>query len=250
MNDVTCPRLAIKAAALLCCSAAIPSLAAADTIETFNLGSGSVLAGNATTPPSAFCALASNCPSSPTYGLSASDPLIGSISFDVTTDKMTFDLVLTQNASFGSLTVGAGSSFVATAVNPVSVEVGSSTSGARTTYTIVANPSAAPTPTVQANLTLPSGVTETQNLPSIPGIECSAVTKGGIPTSGSCSLTLGTALSGPGALQIAQGGTTYDGVMSISANLVPVPLPPTGMLLIGGLFGLGAFAARRNTSRV
>jgi hypothetical protein len=249
MNDVTFQRRAMTAAAFLCCSAAIPNLAAADTVETFNLSSGSVLAGNATTPPSAFCALARNCPTSPTYGLSASDPLSGSISFDVTTNTLTFDLVLTQNATFGSLTVGAGSSFVATAVNPVSVEVGSSTSGARTTYTIVANPSAAPTPTVQANLILPAGVSETQNLPSIPGIACSVVTKGGLPTSGSCSLTLGTALSGPDALQIAQGGTTYGGVMSISANLVPVPLPPSAIFLVGGLFGLGAFAARRNASR-
>lgn len=57
----------------------------------------------------------------------------------------------------------------------------------------------------------------------------------GSQTGGSCSLLIGTPLAGSGALQITQGGTTYDGVMSLGANLTPVPLPASLLLLLGGL---------------
>jgi hypothetical protein len=197
-----------------------PMTAAADTILSFDLTSGSVLAGNATTPPTAFCVTSSSCPSTPTFALDSNDPLSGTLSVDVTNDTMSFDVTLTQNATLGSLTLDAGSSFVAT---DIAVQVAKSGS----TYTIAPPTIAA---SVAANLLLSSGFTETESSPNIPGIECSVKSSGG-----SCSLTIGTALGGANSLEIAQSGTSYNGVMSISANLTPVPLPASGLLLVSGL---------------
>jgi len=224
------------AVALIGLATLLPRIVAADTILSFNLGSGSVLAGNATNPSSAFCGVASNCPTTPTFSLSTSEPLSGAVSFDLTNDTMSFDLTLTQDASFGSLTLFGGSSFVATSAG---VDVSSSGSGASKTYIFSPSTTAA---TVAANLILSSGFTETAATPTIPGIECT-----GSQSGGSCSLLIGTPLAGPGALQIAQGGTTYDGVMSIAANLTPVPLPSSLVLLLGGLGALVLAATGRRT---
>jgi hypothetical protein len=217
----------IGAVVLTSIAALMPRLAAADTVLTFDLGSGSVLAGSATDPPSAFCAATSTCPTTPTFGLATSEPLTGTVSFDITNDTMTFDLTLTQNATFGALTLDSGSSFVATSASPVSVDVSSSGHGAATTYIFSPGSTAS---TVSTDLILSSGFSETASQPTIPGIECT-----GSQTGGSCSLLIGLPLAGTGALQIAQGGTTYDGVLSISANLTPVPLPASVWLMLGGL---------------
>jgi hypothetical protein len=226
---------AIAAATCLALSA-VPRPASADTILTFDLISGSVLAGNPTTPPSAFCATGSLCPGSPAYGLAASEPLSGTVSFDLTKDTMSFDLTLAQNAAFGALTVDAGSTFVATSQG---VTVGSTTKGGVTTYTFAPGS----TDTVVTNLLLSAGFTATQNTPSMPGIECSATTR-----SGSCSLTIGTPTdSGSGSLLINSGGTSYNGVLSVSANMTPVPLPASVWLVLGGL-GTMLFTVSRRRS--
>jgi hypothetical protein len=107
---------------------AIPSAAFADTVLTYNLNSSSDLAGSGASP-SAFCTAGTNCPgTSPAFELTQNAPLSGTISIDVTNSTMSFDLTLTQNASFGNgLTLNAGSSFVASTATPVSVGISSST---------------------------------------------------------------------------------------------------------------------------
>lgn len=227
---------AIAAAACAALSAA-PRPASADTVLSYDLNTGSVLAGNATTPPSAFCLTGSLCPGSPTYGLGTSEPLSGTVSFDLTTDTMTFDLTLTQNASFGGLTVDSGSTLVAT---NQAITVGSSTNGKGvTTYSF----SPGTSDTVVATLLLSSGFTETQNSPTMPGIECSAASNS---TSGSCSLTIGAPTgSGSTSLLINGGGTAYNGVLSVSANLTEVPLPGSVWLMLGALGGLLYVVSRR-----
>jgi hypothetical protein len=203
---------------------AVPQPASADTIVAFDLVSGSVLAGNSTNPPSAFCAPSSLCPSSPTYGLAVSEPLSGTVTLDLTTDTMSFDLTLTQNATFGGLTVDSGSSFIATNDSVTVKKSG-------TTYSVSPGTT---TDTVLANLLLSSGFTETQSSPSMPGIECSATA-----ASGSCSLTIGTPTSsGANSLLINGGGNSYNGVLSVSANLSAVPLPASVWLMLGGLGAL------------
>lgn len=207
---------------------AVSQPAAADTVVTFDLTAGSVLAGNPSTPPSAFCTTLALCPTSPSLGLAASEPLSGSVSFDLTKDTMSFDLTLAQNAAFGGLTVGSGSTFVATNQG---VTEGSSTSGGVTTITFA--PGAADS-AVTTLLLQTAGFTETQSSPAMTGIECSENGR-----TGSCSLTIGELTgSGPGSLLVNGGGTTYNGVMSVSANLTAVPLPPSLWLI---LTGLGAF---------
>ena len=213
-----------RAAALLALAAALPKLASADTILSFQLGSGSVLAGNASFPPTAFCVDTSSCPSTPTFALSASDPLCGTLSLDVTTDTLSFDLTLTQNATLGGLTLDAGSSLIA---NNMKVAVGSSTSKGVTTYTFAPG---SPASDITANLLMNSPFTQTASQVSIPGIACSASA-----ANGSCSLTIGNALSGANSLEISNGTTSYNGVLSISANLTPVPLPAAFGLFASGL---------------
>lgn len=212
-----------------------PTSAAADTILSFNLGSGSVLAGNATTPPTAFCGTTSACPGTPTYGLASNDPLSGTVSFDTTTDTMSFDLTLTQNATLGAIVLDAGSAFVGSAIS-VAVSSTTSKSGV-TTYSFAPGTTES---AITASLVPGSSFTVTENTPLIPAIECSATS-----SSGSCSLTIGTALGGADSLEITQSGSTYNGVMSISANLSAVPLPASSLLFLGGLASLLAAARRR-----
>jgi hypothetical protein len=222
--------VSILAAAVLASIALMaPRTAAADTILSFDLTSGSVLAGNPAVPVSAFCVTSSNCPGvSPPFSLSSSEPLSGTVSFDLTTGAMSFDLTLTQNAVFGGLTVDAGSTLV---MNPQLVTFGTTVKNGVTTYNFSPGSFAE---TVTANLILPSGFTETAGTPTMPGIQCSATT-----ATGSCSLLIGTPLTGLGALTIAQGGTSYNGVLSVGTNLTPVPLPPSVWLMLGGLGCLG-----------
>lgn len=234
---------ALSLASLLGTISLWPTTAAADTVLNFSLGSGSVLAGNATTPPTAFCATSSGCPGTPTYGLSSNDPLTGTVSFDLTTDTMSFNLTLSQNATLGPIVLDAGSSFVGTSVW---VDYSSTTSKKGvTTYDFSPGTGTQPpgtTTSVTANLIPGSSFTVNDNQPAIPGIECSATSSG----SGSCSLTIGTSLPGANSLEVTTGGTGYNGVMSISANLVtPVPLPASGLLLVVGLTPLLAAAKRR-----
>jgi hypothetical protein len=234
----------VAATAVAVCAAlsAAPRTASADTILTYDLTSGSVLAGNATTPPSAFCLTGNLCPGTPAYGLATSEPLSGTVSFDLTKDTMSFDLTLSSAATFGSgPTVGSGSTLVAT---NQAITVGTSTNGKGvTTYTF--SPGTAGD-TVVANLLL-SGFTETQSSTSMPAIECSASSGS---TSGSCSLTMGVSTgSGSNALLINGGGTTYNGVLSVSANMTEVPLPGTAWLMlgaIGALLGALALSVRGN----
>ncbi|HEY2676577.1 MAG TPA: VPLPA-CTERM sorting domain-containing protein [Steroidobacteraceae bacterium] len=232
--------ISILAGAVLASIASIaPRTAAADTILSFDLGGGSVLAGNPVVPVSAFCITTANCPgTAPPFSLGASEPLSGTVSFDVTTGAMSFDLSLTQNAVFGGLTVDEGSTFV---MSPQLVTFGSTKKNGVTTYTFSPGTSAE---TVTANLILPSGFTETASTPTMPGIECSAT-----PASGSCSLLIGTPLTGAEALTVAQGATPYNGVLSISTNLTPVPLPASLWLMIGGLGCLVSMSRRRGAPR-
>jgi hypothetical protein len=224
------PRLIV--AALAAMAPAIPQAASADTILTFSLNSSSDLAGSTTGTPTAFCTVGSTCPGgTPAHPLTVNVPLSGTISVDTTNSTMTFDLTLTQNASFGGgLTVDSGSSFVASATSPISVLISSSTTKGVTTDTILAGA----TSTALGALSLSSGFTQTENQGIVSGLDCSIT----VGKSGTCGLLIGTPVSGTEAVQITNGTTAYDGVMSINANLTPVPLPPSLWLMAAGAGGL------------
>jgi hypothetical protein len=215
-------------------AALAPRQASADTILTYNLGSTSDLVGSTGLTGSAFCAVGTQCPStSAPFLLSPNSPLSGTISIDTTNQTMTFDLTLTQNASFGNgLTLDAGTSFVASSASPVSVSIQSATSGGVTTDTI--NLASGVTSTAQGTLLLSSGFSQSQGQGILSGFSCSVAVGG----SGLCGFLIGTPVSGSDALQISNNGTQYDGVMSISAKMTAVPLPASFWLLASGAGGL------------
>jgi hypothetical protein len=221
-------------------AAAGPAAVRADTIVSFDLNGSSDLAGSPTGSPTAFCVVGNACPSDPAFALGANVPISGSVSFDLTTQTMTFSLTLDQSATFGSLTLPAGSTLSASGAAPVSVSVSSSTKKGVTTDTIL---SGSATSIVSTNLVLPTGFSQTANQPIISGIDCLVTASAG----GSCGFVLGTPVSGPSALQISNGSGSYDGVFSVSATLVPVPLPAALPLLISALGLLAATAGRRFT---
>lgn len=209
----------------------VPGVVFADTVLTYNLNSSSDLAASGASP-SAFCAAGSNCPgTSPAFQLAQNVPLSGTISIDVTKSTMSFDLTLPQNAAFGNgLTLDAGSSFVASTATPVSVGISSSTHKGVTTDTILAGS----TSTVLGTLLLSSGFSQTEGQGIVSGLSCSVIVGG----TGTCGFLIGTPVSGTDALQIANGTTEYDGVMSINANMTPVPLPSSVWLLLAAAGGL------------
>jgi hypothetical protein len=212
-------------------AALIPGAVFADTILTYDLNSSSDLAGSGNTP-SAFCTLGAACPGgSPAFALTQNVPLSGTISIDVTNSTMSFDLTLTQNASFGNgLTLDAGSSFVASTASPVSVGISSSTKKGVTTDTVLSGS----TSTALGTFLLSSGFTQTQGQGIVSSLDCSVIVVG----AGTCGFVIGTPVSGTDALQISNGTTPYDGVMSISANMTPVPLPSSIWLMLAAAGGL------------
>jgi len=223
-------RLGRSLLALAGIAALAPGAVLADTILTYTLNSSSDLAGSGATP-SGFCALGVPCPSTPTFSLTQNAPLSGTISIDLTNSTMTFDLTLAQNASFGGgLTLDAGSSFVASTASPVSVLISSSTKKGVTTDTLLAGS----TSTALGTLLLSSGFSQTESQGIVSGLSCSVIVGG----AGTCGFVIGTPVSGNEALQITSGGTAYDGVMSINANMAPVPLPSTIWLMLAGGGGL------------
>src|SRR5271156_747585 len=106
------------ALALVATASAFPGAAFADTIYTFNLTSSSEVAGNpaASPPPSAFCLTTASCPSTPTYTLGADVGLTGTVSIDTTSSTMSYDLTM-ASASFGTLSLAGGSTFIASGVS-------------------------------------------------------------------------------------------------------------------------------------
>jgi hypothetical protein len=212
-------------------AALIPGAVLADTVLTYNLNSSSDLAASGSTP-SAFCTAGTACPGgTPAFALTQNVPLSGTISIDLTNSTMSFDLTLTQNASFGNgLTLDTGSSFVASTASPVSVGISSSTKKGVTTDTVLSGS----TSTALGTLLLSSGFTQTQGQGIVSSLDCSVIVGG----AGTCGFVIGTPVSGTDALQISNGTTPYDGVMSISANMTPVPLPSSIWLMLAAAGGL------------
>ncbi|HMK85523.1 MAG TPA: hypothetical protein VK437_06165, partial [Steroidobacteraceae bacterium] len=128
------PRRLRLAGLLLGSIAAVPGAALADTVLNFDFN-GNLIASGST----AFCAVGNACPSDPAFALTSNTALSGTLSVDETTDTMTFDLTM-ASASFGSLGLAAGSTFVAPMGSPVSVTIttshGVTTIGAGSTSTV------------------------------------------------------------------------------------------------------------------
>ncbi len=206
---------------------AVPGAAFADTILNFTLSSSSDLAGSTTGSPTTFCLDGAPCPTSAPYALTTNDPMSGTLSIDVTTQTMTFTLGLAQSAAFGgALTLDNSTTF--STPSAIGVTVSPKTKSGVTTYTVLPG-SGTDTALGTLGLSLSPGFTQTENLPILSGLDCSVTSAGG-----TCGFVLGTPISGTNALQVSDGTSLYDGIMSINANLVPVPLPPSVWLMVVG----------------
>jgi hypothetical protein len=218
--------------ALLAGAVALPSQVLADTVYQFNLGSGSIIAsGNPST--SAFCTVGSACPgTSPADPLSANDPLSGTVTYDATTGTVAYDLSLTANASFGSIVIEQNSQLAASGLAV------SATTRSNGSITLLENGSGAGNE--KDVLSFNVGTTLIQDAPIISGLQCSFTAGFG---GGTCGFLLSP--TSTSALAVSNGGTTYDGALSINAvGLTPVPLPASIWLLLGGFGALGLLLRR------
>jgi hypothetical protein len=222
----------ITCAFLLASVAALPGVASADTVYEFNLGAGSIIAAGSPSA-SAFCTVGSACPgTAPADPLSANDPLTGTITYDATTGTVSYDLSLTANANFGSIVIDQSSQLIASglAVSATTQKSGSITlletgSGAGNESDV---------------LSFNSGTTLVQDAPIISGLQCS-ISSGF--KSGSCGFLLSP--TSTAALAVSNGGTTYDGALSVNVQgLTPVPLPASLWLLLSGFGALGLLRKR------
>lgn len=144
-----------------------------------------------------------------------------------TTGTMSFTFTLTANATFGSQVMLAGSTFTGSAVN-----VTFSQSGSGSTLTDSINEVGQATGS--ASVSFASGLPIIENTPTITDLSCSFTAKGGL-----CGVNLGGSNATPSGLQFgpdpANGNADYNGFLSFDANVMPVPLPPSIWLMLGGL---------------
>jgi hypothetical protein len=153
-----------------------------------------------------------------------------------TSGTMSFTLTLTSNATFGSQSMLAGSTFKAS-----NIDVTESISGKTQNISQVAQTGGAIIS--NASLTFASGLPVLENTPAITNLNCSFTSQGGL-----CGVDFGGSTAS--GLQFgpdpSNGGADYNGFFGIDTTVTPVPLPPSFWLMLGGL---GCFAFLRRQSR-
>ena len=168
-----------------------------------------------------ICASGSLCPGTPTYSLVGTAPVTGSFTFDPIGLTASFTLTLTADASFGGVSILAGSTFSATGVPVITVPLG-------TGIEIVQSGSA--TGTVSPFLLSPIFPIVAQT-PAVSSLTCSIGTG-----SDQCGVSLG-----PSGLTFSQPGGNLDTFVTFNVN---VP-EPASLSLVGAGIAILLVTGRR-----
>jgi hypothetical protein len=160
------------------------------------------------------------CPTDPTFAMTGIYPVTGSFTINTTSDTASFNLTLTQAATFGAETLAAGSTFSGSGISI-------SDSG-----TAVSQVGGAVYGSENLNF---SGLSMLQGAPSISAFNCTITSK-----VNSCGLSLGP----NGTLLQDASANQYDAFLTFNLDTTAVPLPPALWSFVGGA-GLLVLLRRR-----
>jgi hypothetical protein len=173
------------------------------------------------------------CPTDATFAMTGTEPVSGDFQYNSSTGTASFSLTLTSNATFGTETLAAGSTFSGSGIGVTASALGSETE---------INENVGPYYGTQ-NLTFsgPAGLTQSAGggAPSVTALNCIIGA-----TVDSCTVQLGPAGT---ALQDSS-SNAYDSFLQFKVNASAVPLPAAlwnflgAVLLVAGGLGLQSHA--------
>jgi hypothetical protein len=199
-------RRILTAAAVLLVMGTLPrAFAAVITLNVFPAAGYGLTQGAVCSTSSGF-----TCPADPAFALTASDPVSGSFTINTATDTASFNLTLSQSATFGAETLAAGSSFSGSGIDVTVSGTQASQTGAAVNGS--------------AGVSF-SGLTALASTPAISAFNCTLGSRFDV-----CGLSLGPS----GTLLQDAASNQYDSFMTFNVETEAVPLPASLWSLLAG----------------